>query len=63
MILEEKEKLKEWSEMEAEQKRKFNGFSGFCKNAYFSSENAFLTEDKARLQRRSEKESIRRKNE
>ena len=35
--------------MEADQKRKFNGFDGFCNNAYFSSGNAFMQEDKAKL--------------
>ena len=46
--------------MEADQKRKFNGFDGFCNNAYFSSGNAFMQEDKAKLARRSEKELNRR---
>lgn len=42
--------------MEESDKRKYNGFDGFCNNALFSSDNAFIREDKAKLERRVNRE-------
>ena len=53
------EKLNEWSEMDFCEKQKFNGYKGFCNGELFSDNNAFMSEDKARLKKRLVKEKTR----
>jgi hypothetical protein len=59
----EEEKLKKWKTMEFSEKQKFNGYRGFCNNEYFSETNAFIKEDKEKLEKRRIKELERRHNE
>lgn len=49
--------------MEFSEKQKYNGFAGFVSGTLFSDSNAFMDENKARLQRRSEREKERKQNE
>ena len=56
--MKEQEKLDEWSKMDFSEKQKYNGFNGFCNGKLFKDDNAFMREDKAKLQRRLKKEKM-----
>ena len=52
------EKLIKWMNMYFDEKRKYNGYSGFLKEELFKDNNLFMVEDKAKLKRRLKKEKI-----
>jgi len=58
--MEEEEKFAEWSGLDEDEKRKYNGYNGFVKGELFSCNNAFMCEDKDRRARKLQKERERR---
>ena len=54
--MEKEDKLTEWLSMDAEERRKYNGYEGFLRGELFKNHNLFMAEDKARLERRIVKE-------
>ena len=50
------DRLIEWMGMDDEDKMKYNGWIGFCKDELFNKSNAFMEEDKVKLKLRLLKE-------
>ena len=53
----ENKTVDEWNELSFDDKRKYNGYEGWRRNGeLFKDNNAFMSEDKAKLKRRLVKE-------
>ena len=53
---EREDKLVQWLEMNEDEKRNYNGYSGFLRNELFKNNNLFMNEDKDKLKKRIIKE-------
>jgi len=53
---EREDKLVQWLEMNEDEKRNYNGYSGFLRNELFKNNNLFMNKDKDKLKKRIIKE-------